>query len=104
MFSYLNIRGLIPQTVPSKIPYITDELQESSAIAFAVTETWLNQSHLEAELFIAGYTIKRKDRIRRKSKTGRSSGGVAVYIRDDHAISSEILFSYTNGVIESQFT
>ena len=101
MFSYLNIRGLIPQTVPSKIPYITDELQESSAIAFAVTETWLNQSHLEAELFIAGYTIKRKDRIRRKSKTGRSSGGVAVYIRDDHAISSEILFSYTNGVIES---
>ena len=23
MFSYLNIRGLIPQTVPSKIPYIT---------------------------------------------------------------------------------
>jgi len=101
MFSYLNIRGLIPQTVPSKVPYIRDELYDSSAIAFAVTETWLNNSHLEAELSIDGYSIKRKDRVRRKSKTGRSSGGVAVYVRDDHAISTEILFSYTNGVIES---
>lgn len=101
MFSYLNIRGLIPQTVPSKIPYIKDDLSESSAMAFALTETWLTNSHLEAELKIEGYTIKRSDRTRRKARRGRSSGGVAVYIRDDIAINAEELFSFSNGVIES---
>ena len=101
MFSYLNIRGLIPQTVPSKVPYVRDELIESSAIAFAITETWLNKSHLDAELKIDGYTIKRKDRVRKKAKAGRSSGGVAVYVRNDIAITTEVLFSYSNGVIES---
>ena len=101
MFSYLNIRGLIPQTVPSKIPFINDELSESSAIAFAITETWIDESHLDAELNIAGYTLLRQDRTRKKAKRGRSSGGVAVFIRDDYAISSEIAYTYTDGVIES---
>ena len=101
MFSYLNIRGLIPQTVPTKVPYITDELAESSAVAFSLTETWLTESHTEAELKINGYTIKRKDRNRRKTKRGRSSGGVAIYIRDDMALDAEEVFSFSNGVIES---
>ena len=101
MFSYLNIRGLTPQTVPSKVPYVKDELYDSSAIVFCLTETWLNESHLDAEVYIDGYSIIRQDRIRKKAKTGRSSGGVALYIRDDHAISAEVLLSYSNGVIES---
>ena len=101
MFSYLNIRGLIPQTVPSKIPFLKDELSESAAIVFGLTETWLNQSHLEAELLIEGYSIKRQDRTGRKVKHGRSSGGVAAYVRDDVAIETEVIFTYSNGVIES---
>ena len=101
MFSYLNIRGLVPQTVPSKVPYIKDELEDTSGVAFAITETWLNDTHLDAELYIDGYSLFRKDRIRKKSKSTRSSGGVGIYIRDDHAISAETIFSFTNGVIES---
>ena len=101
MFGYLNIRGLIPQTVPSKVPYINDELIDSNTIAFALTETWLNPSHLEAELKIEGYTIKRLDRSRSKAKRGRSSGGVAVYLRDDVALDAEEVFTFSNGVIES---
>ena len=100
-FSYLNIRGLIPQTVPSKVPYINDELDSTSATVIALTETWLNQSHLEAELCVEGYSIFRKDRTRKKAKSGRSSGGVAVYVRDDHALTAESPFSFLNGVIES---
>ena len=50
---------------------------------------------------IEGYTIKRKDRSGRKVKHGRSSGGVAVYLRDDVAINAEEVFSFSNGVIES---
>ena len=101
MFQYQNIRGLVPQTVPSKVPTIKDELSESSAISFSLTETWLTKSHLEAELKIEGYTIKRKDRSDRKVKHGRSSGGVAIYLRDDVAIDAEEVFSFSNGVIES---
>ena len=76
MFSYLNIRGLIPQTVPSKVPYVTDELISTSAAFFAMTETWLTNSHLAAELQIDGYSIFRQDRQRKKAKFGRSSGGM----------------------------
>ena len=92
---------VIPQTVPSKVPIIKDELIESHAISFSLTETWLTKSHLEAELRIEGYTIKRKDRCGRKVTHGRSSGGVAVYLRDDVAIDAEEVFSFSNGVIES---
>ena len=99
--SYLNIRGLIPQTIPSKVPYIKDELYGTSATAIALTETWLNKSHLDAEVRIDGYTTFRKDRVRKKVKSGRSSGGVAMYIKDDHAITAESPFSFSNGVIES---
>ena len=52
MFRSLNIRGLIPQTVPSKVPYIENELIESSAIAFGLTETWPRQK-LKAMNYIA---------------------------------------------------
>ena len=100
-FSYINIRGLISQTIPSKVPYVKNELDGTSAIAFALTETWLNKSHLKAELRIDGYTIFRGDRMRNKSKSTRSSGGVAVYVRDDHALTADKLFSFSNGVIES---
>ena len=101
MFSCLNIRGLLPQTVPSKIPYIKDIIDESTPIAFALTETWLNDSHLSAETHIDGYSLFKTDRQRKKATRGRSSGGVAIYLRDDYALSAEPIFSHSNGVIES---
>ena len=97
----MNIRGLLPQTVPSKVPYIKDLLDQSSPAAFALTETWLNESHLDAETHIEGYVLLRSDRIRKKATHGRSSGGVAVFVREDYALTAETIFSYSNGVIES---
>ena len=64
-------------------------------------QTWLNDAHPDAELCIDGYSLFRKGRIREKSKSTGSSGGIGIYIRDDHAISAETIFSFTNGVIES---
>ena len=66
-----------------------------------MTETWLTNSHLAAELQIDGYSIFRQDRQRKKAKFGRSSGGVAVYVRDEYAVGVETLFQFTNGTIES---
>ena len=57
--------------------------------------------YLDAELYIDGYSLFRNDRMRRKSKSTRSSGRVGIYIRYDRAISAETIFSFTNGVIES---
>lgn len=99
-FSLLNIRGLRPQTLPSKVPYIRDLIEESSQLVFALTETWLSD-HTSAELHIPGYTLYRQDRFRPRSKRGRNSGGVAMYVRDDHAILCEIVFTYSSGVIEA---
>ena len=97
----MNIRGLVPQSVPSKVPYIKDILEESTPAVFALTETWLNESHQIAETHIEGYSLITANRKRKKSSHGRSSGGAGVYIADNHAISTETIFSYSNGVIES---
>ena len=97
LFNYINIRGLIPQTVPSKVPYIQDILTDTNSAAYMLTETWLN----DAESKINGYSLFRMDRNRKKVNKGRSSGGVGIYLRDDFAIQSETLFTYGNGVIES---
>ena len=79
-FSLMNIRGLVPRTIPSKVPYIRDLLNESSQLTFALTETWLSD-HSPAELHIPGYTLYHQNRIRPRSRRGRDSGGVAIYMR-----------------------
>ena len=99
-FSLMNIRGLVPRTVPSTVSYIMDFLNESSQLAFALTETWLSDRN-PAELHIPGHSLYRQDRARPRSKRGRDSGRVALYIRDDQAIFSEVVFIYSNGVTEA---
>ena len=77
-FSVLNIRGLIPQTKPTKVPYVWDVLHDGDQLFIALTETWL-QSHTDAELNIDNYRLFKSDRVRPRTK-GRLSGGVALYI------------------------
>ena len=65
-----------------------------------LSETWLH-NHPEAELHIDNYTIFRSDRNRQKtSKRGRHGGGVAIYLRNDIASTSETLLQYSNGVVD----
>ena len=95
-----NIRGLAPATVPSKIPYVTNNIYEQDQLFFALTETWL-KSHKDAELHIDGYTLFRSDRVRRKrTKRGRLSGGVAAYVHRDFAKHMEVKLQFSNGVVE----
>ena len=65
----------------------------------ALTETWLH-NHTDGEVYIEGYTLFRSDRIRKKAKRGRCSGGVALYVRDDLAASIEPVLEISNGVNE----
>ena len=101
IFYLLNVRGLKPRSVPSRVPFISDILRDISQLFIGITETWLND-HQDAEIHIKGYTLFRQDRTRQKrNKHSRDSGGVALYIKNDDAINSEIIFSFSNGVVES---
>ena len=95
-----NVHGLKPNSVPSKVPYISDLLAEKSQLFMAVTETWLHH-HKDAEVRVDGYKIFRCDRkrIKRKSR-GRLSGGTACYVRNDIACAMEIMVNFSNGVVE----
>ena len=99
-FSIFNVHGLRPQTVPSKVPYVSDILLEKNQLFMAITETWLLH-HTDAELSIDGYKLFRSDRKRAKKSTkGRLSGGAGCYVRSDIAPTMEIMINFSNGVVE----
>ena len=98
-FSYVNIRGLKPKTVASKVPLISDLLIQKNQLFFALTETWLKDEK-DAEISIKGYQVFRADKQATKKKFGRFSGGVAIYIRNDAASTFETVFQFTKGGCE----
>ena len=96
-----NVRGLKPRSAPSKVGYISDVVHDSNQLFIALTETWLCD-HKDAEVHVDGYTLFRQDRkVQTKSRVGRDSGGVAVYVRDDIAVHSNIVVNFSNGVVEA---
>ena len=98
-FGLINIEGLKTQS-SSSVSYIEDALREHNMLFIILTETWL-RDHLDAEVKVHNYTLFRTDRSRPKKRRGRNSGGVAVYLRDNLAASSEVLFQHSDGgVIE----
>ena len=100
-FTVLNVRGLKPRTVPSKVPLISDIIYDISHIFIGLTETWL-YDHQDAELNIGGFTLFRLDRQRKKIHNRSCySGGVALYVNDKDAIDSEIILTFSNRVIEA---
>ena len=56
-FSFMNIQGLHPQTTKSSVTYLNDLLNEQKYLFVALTETWLTNTHKEAELEINGYNL-----------------------------------------------
>ena len=96
----MNIQGLAPQTVQSKVPFITDTILPENQLFMGLSETWL-RNHKEAELAVDGYTIFRCDSSRKKkSNRGRHTGGVAFYVRDDIAITSEELMKHSSDSVQ----
>ena len=99
-FSYVNIRGLKPKTVQSKVELINDFLHENNKLFYAISETWLN-GEKDAEVNIEGYEIFRSDKIGHIKKFGRYSGGVAIYLRKDLSSTFEKIIEFSNGAVDS---
>ena len=100
-FSVFNVQGLVPQTKPSKVPYISDLLHSNNQLFINLTETWVG-NHKEAELQIDGYVLFNSERNHKgRSTKGCLSGGVATYVRTDYSTSFKPLLNYSNGVAEA---
>ena len=59
----INIQGLKPRTIPSKVPFLQDLLSLNKLLFIALTETWLRE-HMDAEVNVQGYKLFRQDRVR----------------------------------------
>lgn len=59
-----------------------------------ITESHLNDSILDAEIHIPGYTPYRQDRI------GRIQGGTIIYVKDEFASNVNIIYKHCNTVVE----
>ncbi|XP_066933083.1 uncharacterized protein [Clytia hemisphaerica] len=98
-FAFFNVQGLCPQTVPSKVPFIENNICHKSLLFVGLSETWLN-NHKDAELKVEGYTLFKCDSSRKKKSRGRATGGVCFYIRDDIAASCEIIYSHKSPSVQ----
>ena len=91
---YVNIQGLFTKTKSNKVCYLRDLAKESNSPFIVVTETWLTEQILDAEISIQNYILYRSDRA-----NGRSHGGSCVYVRSN--LTSRMLLSHSNGTCDS---
>ena len=96
---HLNVRSLT-----KKIDQLRIWFEESKLDVITLSETWLNESVYPKSVNINGYTSYRQDRnFSVVSKKRR--GGLLMYVRQDHASSSESLveMNKSTGDIEAQW-
>ena len=91
---YVNIQGLFTKSKKNKICYLRDLAKESNSPFIVVTETWLTEQILDAEIQIPNYTLYRSDRA-----NGRSHGGSCVYVRS--TLTSQMILCHSNGTCDS---
>ena len=77
-FILANISRLITPSGRTKSGFLASQAELNDAMFVAVTETWLSDQIIDAEVChdFPGYTLSRSDR------NGREGGGVALYLKD----------------------
>ena len=77
VFALQNVRSLLP-----KIDQIRWFLKQHPIDFLCVNETWLTDTVDNAEIFVEGYNIVRKDRNISSLKKKSVGGGVLIYVKD----------------------
>ena len=89
----MNIRGIKVQTEKTKVNQLRNLAITANAYIIAVTETWLKDDIVNAEIAIYGYTLYRSDRI------VRQRGGEVMYVRSDICVAP--ISYHSDGNIET---
>ena len=78
----------------NKTPFLCDLAEQNNLMWVAVTETWLKPEILDSEMLVnfPNFTLLRSDR------SGRSRGGVCLFLRD--SLTGEVMCTFSNGVCE----
>ena len=71
---------------------LRDTLISDNSIGIFITETWLNQDILDAEVYLDGYNLFRGDRV------GRQRGGTAIYLKEN--LNGRFTRAFSNGVVD----
>ena len=77
----------------TKMDQLTIMIAKTSAYAVVITESWLTEEILDAEVAIQGFSIYRADR------SGCKRGGVCLFLRND--ILAQVCLSKTAGLTEA---
>ena len=75
-FIHINVRSLLP-----KLDEVRIISRQTKAACICITETWLDDTVPDAEIFIDNYIVQRNDR-------NRQGDGVLIYVRKDFAFNS----------------
>ena len=89
----VNARGLLLSSNRVKMSMICDSLELHKSIGIMITETWLEDSALDAEVKIDNYDTFRTDR------KGRKCGGTAILLRSE--LMCKLDTAYSNSVVET---
>jgi hypothetical protein len=73
-FYVINPTSLIK---PSALQQLSTELSQFNIAIAIISESWFTHQHTDQLVEIEGYTLTRKDRVKKKG------GGVCMYVRDD---------------------
>ena len=84
----LNVQGLFPISNQTKIPYLSNVLEDQNSIFLAISESHLNSDILDTEIAMKGFNILRQDRVE------RSHGRVILYMKDTYC--SNLVATYSN--------
>lgn len=71
---------------------LKDSLDFDNSIGVFLTETWLSQDILDAEVSLEGFNLFRGDRV------GRSRGGAAIYLKEK--LYGRFSKAFSNGVVD----
>ena len=71
---------------------LKDSLDCDNSIGVFLTETWLSQDILDAEVTLEGFNLFRGDRV------GHSRGGAAIYLKEK--LNGRFSKAFSNGVVD----
>jgi hypothetical protein len=89
----VNIRGLNSNCDKTKPQQLSDLATIENAVVIAVTESWLSEEQVDAEVKISGFNLFRADRV------DRTRGGACIYVRED--LVAVPILTFSNGTVEA---